>query len=65
VGNNATYHIIGNLDKLIMNENCGGQDQVHVANDAGMKIKHIGRSTIFIPSGSIHLENVTHVPKAK
>jgi hypothetical protein len=48
-----------------MNENCGGQDQVHVANDAGMKIKHIGRSTIFIPSGSIHLENVTHVPKAK
>jgi hypothetical protein len=49
VSNTATDHITRNLEELIMNENRGGQDQVHATNGASMKIKHIGHSTIFTP----------------
>jgi hypothetical protein len=46
----ATYHITGDLDKLIVKENYGGSDQVHTANDKGMTIKRIGQSTINTPT---------------
>jgi hypothetical protein len=60
----ATDHITGDLDKLTMKENYGGQEQVHTANGVGMMIKNIGHSVVSTPSQQIHLNNVLHVPQA-
>jgi hypothetical protein len=57
-------HITGDLDKLTMNENYGGSDQVHVADGSGMMIKHIGHSIVSTPSRHFYLNNVLHVPQA-
>jgi hypothetical protein len=45
----ATDHTTSDLDKLTMTENYAGPDQVHVANGAGMMIKHICHSIISTP----------------
>jgi hypothetical protein len=42
----ATDHITGDLGKLTMRENYGGNDQVHAANGPGMTIKHVGHSAV-------------------
>jgi hypothetical protein len=60
----ATDHIMGDIDKLTMKENYGGQDQVHTANGVGMMIKHIGQSTVSTPTRCIFLNNGMHVPQA-
>jgi hypothetical protein len=60
----ATDHITGDLNKLTTKENYSGQEQVHVANDTGMMIKHIGHSIVSTPFQPIHLNNVLHVPQA-
>jgi hypothetical protein len=60
----ATDHITGDLNKLTTKENYIGQEQVHVANDTGMMIKHIGHSIVSTPFQPIHLNNVLHVPQA-
>jgi hypothetical protein len=60
----AMDHITGDLDKLTMRENYGGQDQVHAANGVGMMTKHIGHSTVSTPYQHILLKNVLHVPQA-
>ena len=60
----ATDHLTGELDKLAMKEPYKGKDQVHTANGAGMRISHIGQSSIST-SGSrpLHLRNVLCVPE--
>jgi hypothetical protein len=45
----ATDHTTSDLDKLTMTENYAGPDQVHIANGAGMMIKHICHSIISTP----------------
>jgi hypothetical protein len=60
----ATNHITCDLDKLMMNENYGGSNQVHAANGSDMMIKHIGHSILSTPSQHFHLNNVLHVPQA-
>jgi hypothetical protein len=60
----ATDHITGDLDKLIMRENYGGNDQVHAVNGSGMTIKHVGHSAVSTPHRRILLKNVMHVPQA-
>jgi hypothetical protein len=60
----ATDHITGDLDKLTMRENYGGNDQVHAVNRSGMTIKHVGHSAVSIPHRRILLKNVLHVPQA-
>jgi hypothetical protein len=60
----TTDHITGDLDKFTMKENYGSQDQVHVANSAGMTIKHIGHSTVSTIYRHVLLKNVLHVPHA-
>jgi hypothetical protein len=57
----ATDHITGDLDKLIMRENYGGNDQVHAANGSGMTIKHVSHSAVSTPHRRILLKNVLHV----
>jgi hypothetical protein len=60
----TTDHNTGNLDKLIMTESYGVQDQVHTTNGEGMTIKHTSHSIVFTPSHHIVLKNVLHVPQA-
>jgi len=60
----ATGHITGELDRLTVRDRYNGGDQVHTASGSGMKIDHIGHSTLCFPSSQIHLKNVLHVPQA-
>jgi hypothetical protein len=60
----TTDHITGDLEKLTMRENYGGNDQVHAANGLGMTIKHVGHSAVSTPHHRILLKNVLHVPQA-
>jgi hypothetical protein len=60
----ATDHITGDLDKLTMRKNYGGNDQIHAANGSGMTIKHVGHSAVSTPHHHILLKNVLHVPQA-
>jgi hypothetical protein len=59
----ASNHITGDLDKLTMRENYGGNDQVHAANGSGMTIKHVDHSAVSTPHHRILLKNVLHVPQ--
>lgn len=52
----ATDHIAGELDRLTVHDHYNGGDQVHTASGSGMKIDHIGHSTLCFPSSQIHLK---------
>jgi histone deacetylase 1/2 len=58
----ATDHLANELDKLHTREQYNGKDHVHTANGAGMRITHIGQSTLPTSSHPLHLNNVLHVP---
>ena len=60
----ATDYIIGELDKLTMREKYQGTDQVHTANDTGIRINQVGRSFIHAPCHDLTLINVLYVPDA-
>jgi hypothetical protein len=60
----ATDHITGELDKLTMHDAYNGTDQIHVGNEAGMEISHVGTSIIFTHSRNLAPNNVLHVPTA-
>lgn len=60
----ATDHITGELDKLTICDKYKGNDQVHTANGAGMKIEHIGHSLVHTPMRNLILKNFLHVPQA-
>ena len=64
VDSGATDHITGELEKLSYRDNYRGGEQVHTASGAGMKINHIGHSTLYSPIRDIRLKNVLHVPSA-
>lgn len=61
----STYHITGELDKMVIRDRYNGGDQIHAANGAGMDIEHIGRVICQTPERNLMLENVLHVPSAK
>jgi histone deacetylase 1/2 len=58
----ATDHLTNELDKLHMKEQYHGKDHVHTANGAGMRITHIGHSTLPTSSHPLYLKNILHVP---
>jgi hypothetical protein len=58
----ATDHITGELDKLTMHDAYNGTDQIHVGNEAGMEISHVGTSIIPTHSRNLALNNVFHDP---
>jgi hypothetical protein len=60
----ATDHITSDLDKLSIRDKYGGNDQVHTASGSGMKIQHIGSTTLHTPSHDLVLNNILHVPTA-
>jgi hypothetical protein len=60
----AMDHITSELEKLTTRERYHGAEQVHAANGSGMKIHHVGHSTLRSQSQDIHLNNILHVPHA-
>jgi hypothetical protein len=61
----ATDHITSELDKLAVREKYNGQEQIHVANDGGMHIAHVGHSTLYTPSRNLALKSILHVPSSQ
>jgi hypothetical protein len=60
----ATYHITGELDKLMMHDVYCSNDQIHMANGLGVDITRIGKSIIPTPTHNLTLNNVLHVSSA-
>jgi hypothetical protein len=59
----ATDHITSDLDHLSFHERYHGNDNVQVGNGAGLRIEHIGHSSINTStSKNLALRNVLHVP---
>jgi hypothetical protein len=42
-----------------------GPEQIHAANGGGMRITHVGQSTLFTPHQNLSLKNVLHVPSSQ
>jgi hypothetical protein len=61
----ATDHITSELEKLSIRDKYNGEDQIHTANGKGMKISHIGDSSVSTSSRNLHLKNILYVPEAK
>jgi hypothetical protein len=61
----ATDHITSELEKLSIRDKYNGEDQIHTDSDKGMKINHIGDSSVSTSSRNLHLKNILYVPKAK
>jgi hypothetical protein len=61
VDTGAIDHITSELDKLTTKEKYMGEEQIHTASGSGMKISHIGHTTIYTPSCDIHLNNILYV----
>ena len=64
VDSGASDHVTSELEKMHIHDKYSGKDQVHTANGTGMKISNIGHTTLYNPSGNIHLRNIVHVPNA-
>lgn len=60
----ATDHITGDLEKLTMRDKYHGNDQVHTANGAGMRINQVGQSFVRTPKRNLVLNNVLYIPEA-
>src|SRR4051812_13613937 len=53
-------HLTTDLERLQVHERYDGNDQVQMANGAGLSISHIGHSRL--PGSSLKLRNILHVP---
>ncbi|KAH0657481.1 hypothetical protein KY289_026229 [Solanum tuberosum] len=58
----ASHHITPDLENLHHVEDYNGMDQVQVGNGQGLPIHHTGNSTLSLPSKSLALTNILHVP---
>lgn len=56
--------LTSNLEKLSVRDKYNGQDQVHTANGAGMRINNIGHTILHTPKRDLHLKNILNVPSA-
>jgi hypothetical protein len=65
IDSGATDHITGNLDKLTMQDTYGGHNQIQATNGSGMHIAHIDTSIISIPTHTLTLNNVLHIPSTQ
>jgi histone deacetylase 1/2 len=60
----ATVHITGELEKLTVRDKYHGNDQVHAASGAGMRISQVGQSFVRTPKHNLVLNNVLYIPEA-
>jgi hypothetical protein len=60
----VTDHITRELEKLTMHEHYCGNDQIQVANSAGIDIVNVGKSVLPLTTHPLYLNHVLHVPHA-
>jgi len=65
VDSGASEHVTGALEKMTMHDQYQGQDKIHTASGAGMKISNIGHAILHTPDKDLHLNKVLHVPSIK
>jgi histone deacetylase 1/2 len=59
----ATDHMTNDMDRLHVQKNYDGHDQIQVANGMHIPILHVGESSLSGPNQSVlHLKNVLHTP---
>jgi hypothetical protein len=58
----ATDHITSDLDRLAVRERYHGNEQVQVGNGSGLRITHIGHSSLNTADRPLALHNILHVP---
>ena len=62
----ATHHLTPNLNNLLTKSQFPSSDEVFVGNGKGLPIHHIGHtsfSSSFIPSKTLALKQLLHVPE--
>jgi hypothetical protein len=58
----AIDHITSDLDHLALSERYHGNNQVQVGNGSGLRIMHIGHSSINTVDRPLALHNILHIP---
>lgn len=64
----ATNHVTFDLNNLNLGSEYQGSERIQMGNGAGLKISHLGSSTLTDPSHTSHsflLHNLLHVPHIK
>jgi hypothetical protein len=60
----VTDHVTEDLDKLDAKDTYHGGDHIYTASGSGMRIKHIGHSTIRTPYRNLKLNHILQVPQS-
>jgi hypothetical protein len=58
----TTDHITSDLDRLAVRKRYHGNEQVHFSNGSGLRIMHIGHSSLNTANHPLALYNILHVP---
>ncbi|GJZ06535.1 retrotransposon protein, putative, ty1-copia subclass [Tanacetum coccineum] len=59
----ANSHVTPDLEAMDNPEAYYGDDALHVGNDKGLPILHIGSSKVYSPQKTFSLKNILHVPE--
>jgi hypothetical protein len=60
----AIDHVSGELDKLVMNDNYTGGDQIYTTSETCMRIKHVGHAIIRTLYRNLKLNHILHDPQS-
>jgi hypothetical protein len=61
----ASDHVTSELDKLSTKDKYMGKEKIQTASGSGMRIDHVGNSTLKPPARDLHLKNVLLVPSTQ
>lgn len=61
----ATNHLTADLNNLSLPSSYNGTEQIAVGNGTGLRIQHIGSTSLHTSHGPLVLNNVLHVPSIK
>ncbi|KAJ9561084.1 hypothetical protein OSB04_006244 [Centaurea solstitialis] len=61
----SSHHVAPNLSSFDTSEAYHGNDSLHVGNNKGFPILHIGSTTFHSPNHTFNLQNILHVPDIK
>ncbi|GJV11543.1 ribonuclease H-like domain-containing protein [Tanacetum coccineum] len=59
----ANSHMTPNLEAMDNSKAYYGDDALHVGNDKGLPILHIGSSKVYSPQKTFSIKNILHVPE--
>lgn len=61
----ASHDVTSNLDNMHIHSEYEGPEEVQIGNGTGLKISHVGSTTLYTPSTNFQLQDVLCVPHAK